>query len=142
MRSVPKSIDLVKLSDTEAPLLTGEDSPWDALRYLNAAGVGCAVVTLGKVGAVVGTSGEYIYIPAIPNVHAVDTTRAGDAFWAAFLSRVVEDGAQIPNVQKAAEYARYANAAAAACVSANGAIPALPTKQTINKLLERTAQTA
>jgi ribokinase len=63
----------------EAAALTGETEPTAALRAL-ARSVGPPVlVTVGADGALLGTEGGIVEIPA-PEVEVVDTTGAGDAF--------------------------------------------------------------
>ncbi|NKX53082.1 ribokinase [Arthrobacter mobilis] len=85
---------------------------------LVAAGLGAAVVTLGARGAVLADGGQPVHVPA-PEVAAVDTTGAGDAFVgaaAAALSR----GAGLY------EACTLATAVAAQTVTAHGAQQSYP----------------
>ena len=75
--------DIVKLSEEEAALITGVSDPRTAA--LSLAGSGKTVfVTLGSKGAYAARGNKIRYAPAVP-VAAVDTTGAGDAFFAAVL---------------------------------------------------------
>lgn len=75
--------DIIKLSEEEAALITGVSDPRTAA--LSLAGSGKTVfVTLGSKGAYAARGNKIRYAPAVPAV-AVDTTGAGDAFFAAVL---------------------------------------------------------
>ncbi|MDR2670215.1 MAG: carbohydrate kinase, partial [Oscillospiraceae bacterium] len=84
MRSVLGRVDMIKLSAEETALLTGSDEPDTAAGRLLDMGVQCAVVTLGKSGALVRVKGGAARAAAAPCA-VVDTTGAGDAFWGGFL---------------------------------------------------------
>ncbi|MDO5111535.1 MAG: carbohydrate kinase [Clostridia bacterium] len=136
MRALLPYADLVKLSDEETELLTDETQPEAALDRLLAAGAKCAVVTLGKRGAMLGFGGARTHFPTIPGLTVMDTTGAGDAFWSAFLSRVVKGGLLSGlSEESAARYVRFANAAAGYCVGRRGAIPSMPTEAEVQSLL-------
>ena len=138
MRSILQYADLVKISDEETILLTGYEHPQEALQYLLSNGARIAVVTLGDKGAMLGFNEMYVEIPAFKVHEVVDTTGAGDAFWGAFLSRILK-GVPIDalNIDTITEYVRFSNAAAALCVTKRGAIPAMPTDGEIRKLIEK-----
>lgn len=128
MRSALPLVDIIKISDEETALLTGMDSPEDASQALLSQGVACAVVTLGKNGALVRTKDGARTVPA-PDSEVVDTTGAGDAFWGGFLYSLLQSGKrpQDLTLDEAAEFAAFANAVATLCVQKRGAIPAMPT---------------
>lgn len=136
MRRVVPMVQLMKLSDEETVLLTGEEEPAAAAKALLAAGVSCVAVTLGEGGALVATRDGMQAVPGF-RVDAVDTTGAGDAFWGAFLWKLSQSGVAPENlsVVQAVEFARFANAAAAVCITRRGAIPALPTREEVEKQL-------
>lgn len=136
MQSVLPYADLVKISDEEAYLLTGFEEPEQALQQLLSNGARIAVVTLGEKGAILGFNGRYSHIPGFKMKEVVDTTGAGDAFWGAFLSRILK-GSPVNDLEfdTLKEYVRFANAAAALCVTKRGAIPAMPAEEEIRSLL-------
>lgn len=117
-------IDFLTPNAKEASMLTGVDVHcWKtaalAARQLRAAGVAHVLVTMGKFGAFFSSPQGEVRISA-PQVEAVDSTAAGDAFNGALavaLARGVE-----PDL--AADIAAAAGALAA---SAPGAQPSLPT---------------
>jgi fructokinase len=138
MRSILQYADLVKMSDEETVLLTDREDPQQALQYLLSNGARIAVVTLGDRGAMLGFNGRYVKVSAFNGFEVVDTTGAGDAFWGAFLSRILQ-GVSINalNIDMLTEYINFSNAAAALCVTKRGAIPAMPTEEEIRNLIEK-----
>lgn len=137
MRSMVPFCDVMKLSDEETELLTGERPPEAATEKLLGQGVACVVVTLGSAGALVATREGSRKVEPFP-AQAVDTTGAGDAFWGAFLTQLTRDD-KVPgelSLDEAAHYARFANAAASLCVGRRGGIPALPTLPEVEALIK------
>ncbi|MBR5428084.1 MAG: carbohydrate kinase [Clostridia bacterium] len=132
MRSPIPYTDVMKLSDEETVLLTGEADPEKAADALIAQGVQLVCVTLGERGAFVRTGEGGAYVPAYP-CRAIDATGAGDAFFGAFLYRLIESGKRPQEVPlgDAREFAAFANAAASLCCEKYGAIPALPTPEDV-----------
>ncbi len=132
MRSMTPFCDVVKLSDEETGLLTGEKDPEAAAEKLLSQGVACVVVTLGSDGALVATKEGSRKVEAFP-AQAVDTTGAGDAFWGAFLTQLTRNhkAPKDLTLDEAAGYAKFANAAASICVSRRGGIPAMPTAEEV-----------
>ena len=53
-------------------------------------GVGHAVIKLGKKGCLIKSKNERLIVPAVPGVHCLDTTGAGDNFAAGFLSGLMK----------------------------------------------------
>lgn len=137
MRSLVPFCDVMKLSDEETGLLTGEKAPEAAAEKLLGQGVACVVVTLGSDGALVATREGSRKVEPFP-AKAVDTTGAGDAFWGAFLTQLTRGG-KAPgelSLDEAARYARFANAAASICVGRRGGIPAMPTLSEVETLIK------
>jgi sugar/nucleoside kinase (ribokinase family) len=119
---VPRSF----LEATAAPESTGE-----ALRRLDAEfQPAIAIATLGPEGSLARFEGREIRTPAF-SVHVVDTTGAGDAFRAGFVSSWL-DSSDAPDVM---ELLRRANAVAALSCRALGAQAALPTPTELGGVL-------
>ena len=137
LRSLLPYVDVIKLSDEETELLTGEADPAAALALLEKAGIPAAAVTLGRDGALVRVGGDTAHVPGFA-CKAVDTTGAGDAFWGGFLSAYIRSGKSIRSLtlEEAKSCARFGNAAAALCVQKRGAIPAMPSRAEVLKLLD------
>ena len=92
----------------EAEVLTGQSDP-AAMAASLTRHYGTVVVTLGGQGCVLAVPGEApVRIPAHP-AHVRDTTGAGDAFCAAFLSRWLADiddpRSRRPDLARAADFA-------------------------------------
>jgi sugar/nucleoside kinase (ribokinase family) len=106
--------DLLLANADEASALTGHSNPLDALRALTDRGL-LVVVKRGADGAVVGSGDQRWSAPAVPAENR-DTTGAGDAFAAGFLSSWTR-GADIE------EALRLATRTAARAVSLQGGRP-------------------
>ena len=135
MRSVLGLVDIVKISDEESVLVTGRESPAGAAAALLDQGAGCAVVTLGRGGAMAANRHGSVQLP-VPDVPVVDTTGAGDAFWGGFLYTLLEKGHR-PSELTAGDLSdcvRFANAAATLCVQKRGGIPAMPSLAEVAEL--------
>lgn len=126
-------------NETEASALVGYPvNDMDSVR--RAAGVllerGCqgVVITLGERGAFFKSAEGEGYVPAFP-VKAVDTVGAGDAFCGA-LTLALAEGRPLE------EAVRFANAAGAVAVTKPGAQEAMPRREEVEELLQRSAKEA
>jgi len=136
MRSLISTADIMKISDEELPLLTGETEPEQATDVLLDQGVKLVAVTLGAKGAFIRVRSESRLVPGFRS-NAIDTTGAGDAFFGGFLCRFLSSGKVLKDVslEDAADYARFGNATASLCVEQRGGIPAMPAlKDVLNRL--------
>jgi ribokinase len=87
------------------------------------------ILKLGKRGSYLALAdGRRVHVPAY-EVHAVDTTAAGDAFNAAFASALLENNDPVRS-------AYWASAVAAISVTRPGAQPSMPTQDEVHKFLE------
>lgn len=137
MREMLKYADLVKMSDDETEILTGERDYERAARKVCEMGASIAVVTMGRKGAFICNPGGECFVGGFES-NTVDTTGAGDTFWGAFLYCFAQDGANVDMIttERTREYALFANAAASLCVRKYGGISALPSVDEIIKLLQ------
>ncbi len=136
MRSVLDFVNIVKISDEETRLLTGEASPEAAAKRLLQWGASCAVVTLGRNGAYAAVKGASALVP-VPDVTVVDTTGAGDAFWGGFLYQLATSGLRPGELgaSQLQDFTGFANAVASLCVQKRGGIPAMPTLEMVREFL-------
>ena len=136
MRSVVPQMDLMKLSDEECELLTGEKDPEAAAASLLERGPKVVAVTLGAGGAYVRCAEGGAEVAGFP-ADAVDATGAGDSFWGGFLAAFCESGKAPAEVTlaDAVSFARLGNVVASLCVRKRGAIPAMPTREDAEALL-------
>lgn len=132
MRSVLDYVNIMKLSDEETVLLTGEADLNKAAKCLLDKGIAVVAITLGEKGALVANS-QGIFEVSSKKVNAIDTTGAGDAFWGGFLYKVIESGKKPADltIDELKTFAEFANSVAGICVQRRGAIPAMPSIEEI-----------
>ncbi len=141
MRRMLRYADLVKISEEETSLMTGETDYQAAAKMLLHNGAKIAVVTLGKVGAYVQTQDGGCIVKGFQN-KALDATGAGDAFWGGFLYQFSRCGKEpkAVTISEAAAFADFGNAVASVCVERHGAIPAMPTMAQVTEKLQEERQ--
>lgn len=128
MKAVEKSeildwlthFDVLLLNEEEAEYLSGKSLHDEALDYLNNL-VGTVVIKLGASGAIAKNRNSKTEKVAAMTTHVVDTTGAGDAFAAGFISEFEESGDLATSLAKACNVA-------AQCVAILGARPRVGTK--------------
>ncbi len=121
--------DILKLSCEELSLFTDKtDLRFQMKAFINKPEK-AVFVTLGSKGSACLYKDSFLCLPSIP-VHAVDTTGAGDAFFAGVLSYVDECG--FTDLEKAL---KIGNTCGSLTVTKKGAIDAFPSKEEIEKLL-------
>lgn len=125
--------DLVKVTDEELRFLTGEQDLEQGMQRLTAQyPMRLLAVTLGPKGCIFRCGGRS-YRSETFDVKCIDTTGAGDAFWAATLYQFLDLN------KDPAEYSEadvrsvmdFANAAGSLVTTKLGAIPAMPTCEEI-----------
>lgn len=139
MRNAVKYVDMIKMSEEETELLTGEADCEKAAEKLILDGVKIAVVTLGEKGAYVRTGDCGSFVEGFRS-NVADCTGAGDAFWGGFLTKTAQSGKAASDITlaEAAEFARFGNAVASLCVEKCGAIPSLPClEDSINRMVNK-----
>ncbi|MBP2475561.1 ribokinase [Crossiella equi] len=120
------ALDPLVVNEHEAAWLLGAhtpDQPSDLARALLALGPRSAVVTLGSRGVAVA-DGEDVHLVPAPEVEAVDTTGAGDAFAGALAARLAAGEELLAACQ-------FAVRAAAVSVTRRGAQPSYPTRNEV-----------
>lgn len=132
MKSLFPYADMVKVSEEECQLLTGETDYLKGARELLALGPNIIAVTLGEQGVCLVKEDWEAHVPGFC-VKAVDTTGAGDSFWGGFLSCFLEYEKGLPDMQieEWKDCAVMGNAVAALCVGKRGGIPAIPSRQDV-----------
>ncbi len=123
-----KRTDIILPNRLEAELLTGRDSPFDAVQALLDAGVGLVAVTMGELGCVMASPEVMVERPAFPS-NVASTVGAGDAFASGLLfSYLAEDSLE--------DMAAFANATAAIKIGTPGALEGLPDADEVEVFLE------
>jgi fructokinase len=105
LRRTFKSVDMVKPSLDDAKALFGEGSPEEYVEAFRELGPSLVVLTMGGEGCLVYEGREMTRV-ATCKVEAVDTTGAGDAFWAGFTMSLIKG-------EEVIEAVRFGNALAA-----------------------------
>ena len=133
MLQILRLADIIKVSEDEARLLTGETSLEKGALALAEQGPFIVFVTLGEKGAFYLCEDGCGTLPAY-GVHTVDTTGAGDAFLGAVHYRLRGKGTnQLHGInrEELADIVDFANAAAGLTTGKKGAIPAMPSLEEI-----------
>jgi fructokinase len=140
LRLLP-DVDMVKVNEDEAYLLTASRRPEEVLDVLLEAGPSLAVLTLGARGCVFACEGSRGRVPGYVT-DVVDAVGCGDAFMAALLcSLVAGEGDWREHLRgDLCSIFRYANAAGALTGTQRGALPALPTAESVARFLRASAQ--
>lgn len=126
----PNLLRLVTLAtpnEHEIRVVVGQQEQDRAISAMLDAGVQTVLVTMGKQGVLWASGKKRTRIPAF-EVHAVDTTAAGDAFNGGLACALARGDAM-------ADAIRYASAVAALSVTRMGAQPSLPTASEVKAFL-------
>lgn len=136
MREQLPSVDVIKLSEEEAALLSGYSNLEAAIKAIGRE-VRLAAVTLGKAGAMVYCGGE-VHTVAGYEATAIDTTGAGDSFYGGFLYKLLTSGKtpDMISMKEAVFFTQFGNAAAAICVSRRGGIPSMPESDEVEYMMK------
>lgn len=127
-KSILSLADIVKFSEDEVEIFTEE--------YVNSLNDKLVLITLGKNGSEWRYKGQKNILPSI-SVKAVDTTGAGDAFFAGALSQIDKNAGKSMNEQMLNDALRFGNIAGALNTTGRGAIDNLPDLETVNKYLDK-----
>jgi len=127
-----KQVYVLTPNESEAETLTGIaitslSTAKKATREILRKGAANVVLTMGKMGALIGTRDEIFQVKS-PEVTPVDTTGAGDAFCGAL-------GVAISSGKNLEEAVAYANCAGALATTKMGAQEAMPTKEELEEFM-------
>ncbi len=127
--SILRCVDILFLGEREASALVGTSKPEKAARDLLKFGPKIVALKLGRKGCFILTEMEKVRFPAFP-IKVVDTTGAGDAFDAGFLTGVIEKWGL-------KRTARFANALGSISTTKIGAQSGLLNKRGVKRFLGR-----
>ncbi len=117
--------DLVKVSEEEGEMLTGYRDPEQIARAILEKGPRFAAVTMGEKGSCFASGDVFSFVGPYP-VTPVDTTGAGDVFFATFLFEFVTKGLRFGDGEALRTAMGRANKAAALCTTKKGGAPSVP----------------
>ncbi len=130
--------DIIKVSDEELAIITGETDYLKGAKRLADMGVSLIFVTLGADGAFYYNKNSHGLLKTYP-VKAVDTTGAGDTFLGSVLwqlkGKALDEIANL-SASELENITDFANAAGSLCTTKKGAIPAMPSESEIAELME------
>ena len=122
-----KLADMVKVSDEELVLLSGQEDMHEGCGYFHDLGVKVVLVTLGGDGCLISHNGQQTIVPAY-EINVVDTTGAGDSFIGALLFKMSQSDAGDNFYQSQfPEFVAFAGKVSGLVCSKIGAMSALPT---------------
>lgn len=123
MIQITEKCDLMKATDEEAEMITKIGNPALAAQKLCQMGPKVVAITSGGNGCTICLKGQTAYVPTT-KVTPVDTTGAGDAFWAGFLHRFLLLGKNISSLttEDVVLFAEFGNEIAKKCIMKTGAM--------------------
>lgn len=135
MRDLLKFVDIIKVSDEEAILLTDENDIESAAKSLLNEGIGIVLVTLGENGAYYLTENNSGFVSGFTG-EVADTNGAGDTFFGTFLTFAENYDALMKNEDNTLEKAvRFSCAAAGLSTRRSGAIPSMPSRSAVEDFI-------
>jgi len=138
MRTGARYADIIKVSDEELSLITGENDIKSACELLKDMGPQIILVTLGEEGCYYSVGKDQAIVPSY-KVAVVDSTGAGDSFFGSFLYQVIETGKELKDISKdeIETFIAISNATAALCIQKKGAIPAIPLRKDVQGFMAK-----
>lgn len=136
MRIGLKYADIIKVSEEEAVLLTGESDIHHAAEKLYQEGIKLVCITLGEKGSFYYHMNGHGIVPGYGS-KVVDTTGAGDSFFGATVHQILQKNCSLERLttKDLIEIFSFSNAAASLCIENFGGIPSMPSKDEILKRL-------
>ncbi|MDF2686260.1 MAG: sugar kinase, ribokinase [Clostridia bacterium] len=124
-KTVLNKVDLLKISEEEARMLTSENDLEVCCKKLLNYGISFIALTLGDKGAMYATKNYIGYSPAYI-AKTIDTTGAGDIFWGTFIHEYLKYNIDIKDKAAIESIIIKANKAAGLSTEKKGAIPSIP----------------
>ena len=128
--------DILKLSEEEAELITGEKDPLEACKSLEKYDIKIIFITLGSKGSFYYHKNGYGYVVGRKS-KVVDTTGAGDTFFGSAVHQIIKKSISLDVFSKSdfEEILHLSNIAASLCIEKYGGIPSIPSKSDIYEYL-------
>jgi fructokinase len=137
IRTMLPRVDLVKVNEEEARLLTGVDDPATTGKILLEYGPTLVILTHGAQGSYYFTRSVSGFMPAF-SIQAVDATGCGDSFIGGVLNRLTlqPDWRSQLSQDILSHTFRFASAVGALTATRTGAIPAMPRLDEVEAFLQ------
>ena len=133
--------DILKISDNEIQWLTGLEDFDQGIAWIQEhfPEIRLILLSMGKDGSRAYCGKTYAEVKSFA-VNTIETTGAGDTFFAGILHHVLAWGLGNYTVQQLKEMLTFANAAAAIVTTRKGALRVMPSEQEILDLMEQAEQ--
>lgn len=135
-----ENCDLLKVSEQELALITGQQDIPEGASELVERGIGLVTVTRGPEGCYYASASAHGWVEGY-QVAVADTTGCGDGFVAGMMVKVLAAGKppEALNEEQLRDTFVYANAVGALTATKKGAIPGLPTPAQVEQFLAQRA---
>ncbi len=130
-----KYADIIKVSDEEAEILTGESDYKLAAKALFDLGIKLVCITLGKEGSYYYHKNSSKLVKGFRTT-VIDTTGAGDCFFGAVIHKILDQNLDEISKDELEDALTTGNIAASLCIEKYGGIPAIPSKEEVNGRLK------
>ena len=133
-----KNCDILKISDNELLWFTGEKDFDSGIKILKEKyNIPLILLSKGKEGSSAYYKDLKSDAPAFLDVPTIETTGAGDTFFACIINYILEHDLSALNQSQLFEMLTFANAAAAIITTRKGALKVMPEKNEIEALLSK-----
>lgn len=129
--------DVLKISEEELEFITGIKAIPEAVSALrNEYPIPLILLTMGERGSAAYYKDLKVERPAFLQKKTVDTTGAGDTFFASVISYVLEQGLDNLSEAQLADMLIFANAAASLITTKKGALRVMPKRQEVLEFID------
>lgn len=130
-----KHCDILKISDNEITWFTGNNDYDAGIRQLQRTyQIPLILLSMGRDGSRAYWKNMMVEVPAILQDGMIETTGAGDTFYACVLNYILEHEFDTLAEDQLKEMLRFANAAASIITTRKGALRVMPTKEEVEML--------
>lgn len=131
-----KQCDLLKISDNEIAWFTQEEDYDQGIEKLKRSypNLKLIALSLGPDGSRIYTKDHWMKKKAFLQAATIETTGAGDTFWACVLDAILSYGTEM-NLEEMTSALTRANAAASIITTRKGALRVMPTQEEIDQFL-------
>lgn len=128
--------DVIKVSETEAFLLSGETNIISSINQLHACGIKLVYLTRGEEGALLSYNKRVEEIDPLENLNTIDTTGAGDAFFGTVIGQLLKLNREWDFLD-VLDAGQSGAVAGGLCTEKHGAIPSYPDFKSILAFKEK-----
>lgn len=90
MKEACANTDVIKVSESEAFLISGENNIISSINQLHSMGIKLVYLTRGEEGAILSYNKRVEEIEALEKINPIDTTGAGDAFFGTVIGQLLK----------------------------------------------------